>query len=87
MMAALLSWAQAYPVIATILLVALLTTSVLLVWVAWWVRTLPSDTLGEIGGEIEAPITSINELDRGIRPTAPQPLPWTRGGGNWWPIP
>lgn len=85
MMAALVSLAERYPVLAIAFAVIVLCVLALLMAMALVLRRLPSDTLSET--DIEAPITSPNDMDAGLRPSVAQPLPWTRGGGNWWPIP
>lgn len=83
MIAALQSFVVAHPVLAVFLVACVFSMLVLLVACVVGLRQLPTNTLDEV----EAPVTARDDLDAGARPTASQPLPWTRGGGNWWPIP
>lgn len=85
MMAALITFAERHPVLAVTLAVILLCVLALCMAMELGLRQLPPASLSET--DIAAPITSRDDLDAGRRPSAAQPLPWTRGGGNWWPIP
>lgn len=83
MMAALQTFVTAHPVLAVILIAILVVMVMLVAVTAIGLRQLPPDTLSEV----EAPVSALDTLDAGVRANASKPLPWNRGGGNWWPIP
>lgn len=83
MIAALQTFVTSYPVLSAILIAILVVTVILLAVSVVCLRQLPNDTLSEV----LAPVAASDDLDTGFRPSASQPLPWNRAGGNWWPIP
>lgn len=81
MMADLWALAMAHPVLASVLFLCVLLITVLFVAAVIGLRQLPADTLNEVS-ERQA-LEPENQAEGSIS----RPLPWTRSGGNWWPIP
>lgn len=81
MMADLYALAMAHPVLASVLFLCVLLITVLFVAAVIGLRQLPTDTLNEVS-ERQA-LEAAPEVEGSVS----RPLPWTRSGGNWWPIP
>lgn len=81
MIAALWDWCLAYPVLASVLFLILLLMVLLFAISVTALRQLPPDTLSELSER------QALEPEHQQRQSISRPLPWTRSGGNWWPVP